>query len=276
MLQLGKINRLKVIKQTPFGFYLGSEAHQVLLANGEAPEDCAIDQWIDVLVYNDSDGELVASLKKPKVYAGQCAYLRVVAESAAGVFVDWGMDKDILVPFAQQDIPMQAGRSYVVYIYVDQHTKRLVASSKLRNFLHETSQGYQERDSVKAQVCSQSPMGYKLVLDNTHLGLLHHSEAFKSLTIGDMLTAYIKEIREDGKINLCLQFHDNDAKKSLADRIIEHLERNDGHSTITDKSPPEVIAKTFNVSKGAYKKALGLLYKQQYIDLTKTDVTLRK
>ena len=274
MLQLGKINRLKVIKQTPFGYYLGTESNQVLLPNQQAPNDLELNKWLDVLVYNDADGQLVASFDTPKVFAGQCQSLRVVAESSAGAFVDWGMDKDILVPFNQQDKPMKVGNSYVVYVYVDQHTQRLVASSKLRNFLHETSQGYQDKQAVKAMVCGVSEMGYKLVLDNTHLGLLHKSECFGDIAMGDQFEAFIANVRDDGKINVCLQFHDKLAKQSLADQILEDLRQQGGSSTLTDKSDPQLIKAKFNVSKGAYKKAIGALFKQQRILLNKNQITL--
>lgn len=236
MLQLGKVNRLQVIKQTPFGYYLGTEQHNVLLPNSEVSSELAVGDWQDVLVYNDSEDELVASKKTPKAFAGDCACLKVVGTSSAGAFVDWGMEKDLLVPFGQQDKPMEEGKSYVVYIYTDHHTQRLVASSKLRNFLHETSQGFVEKQAVSALICGQTQMGYKVVVNNHTLALLHKNDTFGTIRIGQKMDAFIKHIREDGKLDLCLQFTDGEAKGSLAEQILADLKANGGVSSIPTKA----------------------------------------
>ncbi len=274
MLQLGKINRLQVIKETPFGLYLGTEQHQVLLPSSSYDSAPSIGDWLDVLVYTDGDGNFVASFEKPKVYAGECASLKVVDTANAGAFLDWGMDKDILVPHNQQDRPMEAGYSYVVYVYADRQTDRLVASSKLRHFLHETSHGLQEGQSVSLLIAGRSPMGFKVVINHTHLGLLHKNDVFGTIQVGDSLQGFIKTIRADGKIDTCLQFHNDTSRASLYQQILQALKDNEGVLWLTDKSEPDAIKAQFGVSKGAYKKALGALYKDKKIHLSKTEIRL--
>lgn len=274
MLQIGKLNRLQAFEQTPFGYYLNQPEHAVLLMNDEVPNDFELGSWLDVFVYYDKDDRLRATLKQPKVMADECGYLKVVSVSNAGAFVDWGMDKDLLVPFNQQDKPMQEGNSYVVYVYYDENTERLVASSRLRHFLYEESQGLQEKQQVDLLICGRTDMGYKAVINGDHLGLVFKDEVFKPIKIGHQLKGYIKNIREDGRIDLCFQFHDKAAKSSLEQQILDDLQQRDGVSDLTDKSDPELISQRFNVSKGAYKKALGALFKQKKILLSKTEIKL--
>jgi len=274
MLQIGKINRLQAFEKTPFGYYLNQPDHAVLLVNEDVPEDFDMDRWLDVFVYYDKDDRLRATFKHPKVFADECAYLKVVAVNNVGAFVDWGMDKDLLVPFNQQDKPMLEDHSYVVYVYYDENTERLVASSRLHNYLYEESQGLQEKQQVDLLICGRTDMGYKAVINGDHLGLLFKDEVFKPIKIGHKLKAYVKNIREDGRIDLCLQFNDQQARSSLEQKILDDLQQRGGSSDLTDKSAPELISQRFNVSKGAYKKALGALFKQKKILLSKTEITL--
>lgn len=274
MLQIGKINRLQAFDTTPFGFFLGTEEQAALLLNGEVPDDFKMGDWLDVFVYHDKDDRLRATAKMPKVMADQCAYLKVVAISNAGAFVDWGMDKDLLVPYSEQDKPMEEGNSYVVYVYYDEQTERLVASSHLRDFLYEKSQGLQEKQQVDLLICARTDMGFKAVINGDHLGLIFKDEVFKPIKVGHQFPGYVKHIREDGRIDLCFQFHDHQAKSDLESRILADLQSRNGVSDLTDKSDPVLISKRFNVSKGAYKKALGALFKEKKILLSKTEIKL--
>jgi predicted RNA-binding protein (virulence factor B family) len=275
MLQIGKFNTLDVINQVPFGYYLdGGDLGEILLTNGEAPSNCEIGSQIDAFVYQNSDDRLVATLKKPLAEVDECAYLQVVSVNNVGAFVDWGLDKDLLVPYSEQDFPMSEGVSYVVYVFFDEQTGRLAASTRYRAFLNEESIDFTSKQAVELLICGRSDMGYKAVVNGTHLGLIFKDEVFKPIRIGDKLPGFIKRIREDNKIDLCFQFHDDNARKDLTEQIIEDLIAHGGFSTLTDKSPADEISKRFNVSKNVYKKAIGALYKQKRILLDKTKITL--
>ncbi|WP_416305038.1 S1 RNA-binding domain-containing protein [Neptunicella sp. SCSIO 80796] len=277
MLQIGKTNHLKITDTLPYGVYLSDEQqNQVLMPNAHLPANAKQGDWLDVFVYHDADGQLVATSTQAKGELGQCVYLNVVGVKPIGAFLDWGLDKDLFVPRNEQESIMQEGRSYVVYIYQDRQTGRIAASSKLHNYLHEESLDFQPRQKVELLISARTDLGYKAVINGTHLGLLFKDEVFKPVYIGQTLPGYIKNIREDGKIDLCFQFTDQAARSDLTSQIIAHLQQNNGVSELTDKSDAKAIYKQFNVSKNAYKKALGALYKQQRIQLGKTQISLIK
>jgi predicted RNA-binding protein (virulence factor B family) len=275
MLQIGKFNQLKVVNQLPFGFQLdGGVFGHVLLRHIDTPEDCKVGDVLNVFVYHDSDDRLVATFNKPYAQINECAVLRVAAVNKVGAFLDWGLDKDLLLPFNEQEKPVSEGMSVVVYVFYDDATERVVASAKLRDFLNEDGSDLTTKQSAELIVYAQTDMGYKAVINKTHLGLIYKDEAFKKLRVGQRIKGFIKHIREDKKIDLSVQLHDDQARKSLAEQIIEDLEAHGGISTLTDKSPAEEIYQRFNVSKNAYKKALGGLYKSKRIKLDKTKVVL--
>ena len=218
-MQVGKFNQLKVTDAFPFGYYLqGPGEEKVLLPNHEAPQGCEIGNELTVFVYHDSDDRLVATTRKPYAELDDVAFLKVKQVAKVGAFLDWGLNKDLLVPFSEQDKPMAEGLGYVVYVFLDEETGRLAASSKLRDFLEETNAYFQPRQEVDLLICGRSDMGYKAVINGTHLGLLFKDEVFKPLRIGDKVQGYIKRIREDDKIDLCFQFHDSQAKKISQNR----------------------------------------------------------
>ncbi|MDO6560724.1 CvfB family protein [Paraglaciecola chathamensis] len=277
MLQIGKFNSLKVIKQVPFGFYLdGGDDGEVLLPTKFADEACKVGDTCQVFVYHDSDSRLIATSQTPLAQVDECAFLKVVSVNSVGAFLDWGIDKDILVPYSEQDFPMAEGVSYVVFVYFDDETGRVAASTRLRDFLFEEGKNFDPKQEVDLLICGRSDMGYKAVINGSHLGLIFKDEVFKPLRIGQRTKGFIKRVREDNKIDLCFQFHDDGARKDLAEQIIDDLEAHGGISTLTDKSSAQEISKRFNVSKNVYKKALGALYKQKRILLDKSKVTLIK
>ncbi|WP_339770937.1 S1-like domain-containing RNA-binding protein [uncultured Paraglaciecola sp.] len=277
MLQIGKFNSLNVIKQVPFGFYLdGGDDKEVLLPTKFADEACKIGDTCRVFVYHDSDGRLAATTQIPLAEVDECAFLKVVSVNNVGAFVEWGIDKDLLVPYSEQDFPMAEGVSYVVFIYFDDETGKVAASTRLRDFLFEEGENFEPKQEVELLICGLSDMGYKAVINGTHLGLIFKDEVFKPLRIGEKTTGFIKRVREDNKIDLCFQFHDDNARKDLAEQIIEDLEAHGGISTLTDKSSAQEISKRFNVSKNVYKRTLGALYKQKRILLDKSKITLIK
>ncbi|MAD16057.1 MAG: GntR family transcriptional regulator [Alteromonadaceae bacterium] len=277
MLQIGKFNSLNVIKQVPFGFYLdGGDDGEVLLPTKFAAEDCKIGDICHVFIYHDSDSRLIATTQTPLAEVDECAFLKVVSVNNVGAFLDWGIDKDILVPYSEQDFPMAEGVSYVVFVYFDDETGKVAASTRLRDFLFEEGQNFAPKQEVDLLICGRTDMGYKAVINGSHLGLIFKDEVFKPLRMGERTTGFIKRIREDNKIDLCFQFHDDGARKDLAEQIIDDLEAHGGISTLTDKSSAQEISKRFNVSKNVYKKALGALYKQKRILLDKSKITLIK
>jgi predicted RNA-binding protein (virulence factor B family) len=277
MLQIGKFNTLEVVNQVPFGFYLeGGDGGPILLPSKSAPRDCKVGDRLAVFVYHDSDGRIIATTKTPLAQVDECAFLRVVSVNNVGAFLDWGLEKDLLVPYSEQDFPMAEGVSYVVYVFYDDETGRVAASTRLRDFLIEDGSDFVPKQAVELLIGGHSEMGYKAVINGSHLGLVFKDEVFKPLRTGQRVKGFIKHIREDNKIDLCFQFHDENARGDLAELIIDDLLAHDGLSTLTDKSPADEISQRFNVSKSVYKKALGALYKQKRILLDKSKVTLLK
>lgn len=206
---------------------------------------------------------------------GDCVLLKAVNVTAAGAFMDRGTERDLLVPVSQQVTPMKAGTAYVVYLLLDPQ-QRLIGSSKLHNFLDERAKNMAPGEQVDLLIVKETGLGYKAVVNGTHLGLLFKSDVFKPLQAGDRTRGYIKAIRDDRKIDLCLQRQTGQSRQELTDRILAFLQANKGSSTLTDYSPPEAIYEQYGVSKGNYKKALGALYKQRRISVSKEKITLLK
>jgi predicted RNA-binding protein (virulence factor B family) len=271
---IGKINSLEVLRESGDGFLLdGGNQGEIFLPATQAPGDCDPGQKLDVFVYPENDGRLVATCTTPTGQVGECVLLKAVHVTRAGAFMNWGIEKDLLVPISQQQTPMQENRSYVVYLLLDPQ-QRIIGSSKLHHYLEEHAESMAPGDELELLIVGKTDLGYKAVINGTHLGLLFKSEVLQPLRAGHTTRGYIKNIREDGKISLSLQSHNNKSRKELSARILAFLEAHGGVSTLTDYSPPEAIYKQYGVSKGNYKKALGALYKQRLIRVTKDKVTL--
>ena len=274
-LDIGKFNHLKVVKVTDHGVYLDAmDGDQILLPNRDVPEGLDIGDCIDVFVYFDSDDRLIATTATPKVQVGCCAFLKVIDTNRVGAFLDWGLAKDLLVPFSEQQQRMQVGSAYVVYVFHDHQTDRIVASSKLRRHLDEQSLWLKPQQAVELIIYDKTELGYKAVIDNQYLGLIFHTDAFRSLDIGERLPGFVKAIRPDGKIDLLISQHSAQGDNQLENQILEHLKQRGGKSQITDKSPPEAIYKEFKVSKKKYKNALGALYKKRRILIAADTISL--
>ena len=275
MPKLGKPNTLKVIKKVDFGLFLdGDELGEILLPKKYVPADARIGDSLEVFLYNDSEDRIVATTTKPKAIVGECAYLRVVDTNRIGAFLDWGLPKDLLVPFNEQQKPMQKGYSYVVYLFVDENTQRIAGSTRLESFLNDHIDCFEPRQAVDLQIYGRSDLGFKAIINGTHLGQLYENETFRKLYHGQKIKGYIKRLRTDGKIDLCLQMPAHIEREGLANDVIQYLKDHDGISTLTDKSPPAEIYSTFGVSKAVYKKTLGLLYKNRQIKIEKHQITL--
>ena len=213
--------------------------------------------------------------KRPKAEIGECALLRAVTVTKTGVFMDCGLERDLLVPISQQLTPMTEGQSYVVHVFLDPDNN-VIGSTKLHNFLDERAKDMAPGEQVDLLIVNESEMGFKAIINGTHLGLLYKGEVFRPLRPGDKTKGFIKLIRDDRKIDLSLQKQDQQTREELTSRILDFLVANGGQSDLTDYSPPEAIYKQYGVSKGNYKKALGKLYKQRRISLTKEQVILLK
>ncbi|MGN0920745.1 MAG: S1 RNA-binding domain-containing protein [Cellvibrio sp.] len=275
MLKIGQNNTLKVIKKTDFGLFLdGGKYGNILLPKRYVTEAMTIGDELDVFIYLDSEDCIIATTLTPKVRVGECALLEVKEINKVGAFLDWGLPKDLLVPHNEQHKPMEVGRSYVVHVFLDPYSHRITASSRLSRHLEERASDLKVGDEVQLQICGRTQLGYKAVINNTHLGLLFRDDAFRTLVYGEKTRGFIKAIRDDRKIDLSLQARARDAKEELAQRILSDLAANGGISYITDKSDPEVIYKTYKASKGVYKNALSLLYKQRKILITPEKITL--
>jgi predicted RNA-binding protein (virulence factor B family) len=264
---IGRTSRLEVIKEVGFGRYLdGGDFGEILLPLRYVPEDCRVGDWIDVFIYLDSEDIIIATTETPYAEAGACAHLKVVDVNEVGAFMDWGLSKDLFVPFREQRRPMQIGRSYTVFILEDQ-TGRISASARLDHYLQETAEPgtFQPGQAVDLLVAGRSPLGYKVVIDGSHLGLVHNSDALVKLNPGMKMKGYIRKIRPDGAIDVILQQLGADMRATLAEQILTDLKAQNGISLLTDKSSPQEIYKWYQVSKASYKKVLGQLFREQKI-----------
>jgi predicted RNA-binding protein (virulence factor B family) len=276
MLEIGRINTLQVTKQVTFGLYMdGGEAGEILLPKRYVPEGTIVQDWLDLFIYLDSEDRLIATTETPKVMVDECAFLKVVAVTPVGAFLDWGLPKDLLVPFNEQDRPMEVGRSYVVVVTVDDATNRIMASSRLHDYLdEEADEDIEVGQSVELLISGQTDLGYKAVINHDYLGLIFKNEVFQELQNGDELTGFVKSIRDDGKIDLRLNADKKSTVDELSEKILKQLKLNNGTSQLTDKSPPEAIYRSYGVSKANYKRALSSLYKQRRILITHEAITL--
>ncbi|MBF7072739.1 hypothetical protein ISG33_04910 [Glaciecola sp. MH2013] len=282
MLNVGKVSKLSVIDVLPFGYTLsgisqnayGEQEHRVFLPSSDCDQSLSAGSEIHAFVYYAQDGSLQASLKKMPIQVGEFALLTCTGVTDFGAFFDWGLERDLLVPRAMQHKSMDVGLSYVVTLIHDKDNEKLLGCSKLYRFLEETNSELKIGEAVELLIYDESSLGFKAVINNRFQGLLFKSDLYKRISIGDRLPAFIKHIREDGKIDLSLQKLGKTARKDLAEEILEDLAAHGGISTLTDKSPPEEIQAHYNVSKAAYKRALGNLFKQKKISLSKTHIKL--
>ncbi len=270
MVNIGKFNRLKVSRLTDFGAYLDAgNGVEILIPAKYLTEAPAEGQELDVFVYTDSEDRLIASTEHPLIQVGQFGFLQVVdVHPRVGAFLDWGITaKDLLCPFNEQRTRMVKGGMYCVYAYLDDTTKRIVCSSKIEKYLGNVYPDYRPHQIVEALVVRRTEIGYMAIVNNLHAGMIYVDELITHPEIGQTLKAYVKKVREDGKLDLTLKDTNGRRAHSLADSIIEELVANGGSTTLTDRSSPEEIAAKFGCSKKDFKKAVGLLYKERKIDL---------
>jgi predicted RNA-binding protein (virulence factor B family) len=275
MINIGKINKLKVVKQQGADVYLADSisGKKVLLADSRLPANCQVGDTLDVFVYVDSEGHLAATAKKPLAEVGDVAWLKVVSLNYVGAFLDWGLPKDLLVPFSEQHHEMEVGRSYLVKVFLDDQN-RIAATTKIDKQLSDESVDFEVGQKVSLIIADRTDLGIKAIIDNSHWGMLYENELFRPVRKGQKMEGYIKQIREDRKIDLSLHQPGYGKVVSLTDSIIAKLKANNGVLMLSDKSPPEAIYDAFGVSKKVFKQAIGALYKQQLITIDKNGIKL--
>ena len=275
MVQIGKTYTLDVVKQVDFGFYVDAEdLGEVLIPLRYAPKDLTVGDKIEVFLYHDSQGRPVATTKKPKGCVGKFVFLKVLANTDIGSFLEWGLAKDVLAPFAEQYEPMEVGKYYLVYLYLDKIHGRITASSRLNRFIDdEKPHEYKLQQEVDLIIANTTELGHKAIINHTHWGVLYKNEVHQKLTYGQSIKGYIKKIRSDGKIDLSLHggqvTYDNNEKI-----ILNYLKKQNGFSPVHDKSDPRVISELFGMSKRLFKRAIGNLYKQGLVSIEKEGVRL--
>ncbi|MDQ6976198.1 MAG: S1-like domain-containing RNA-binding protein [Mariprofundaceae bacterium] len=283
MVNVGKINRLRIIKEVDFGLYLdGGDSKrgglgEILLPIRYVPKDYDLGDEIDVFIYFDSEDRVIATTETPYAMVGDFALLKVASITAHGVFFDWGLPKDLLLPFNEQFTRMDEKKSYIVRVFIDLKTGRIAATAKINAYLHDEDHEHLFAAGEKVDLfnAAKTDLGYKMIINNSHWGLLHHHEVAHPLRRGERLTGFIKNIREDSRINLCLYQQPSDKSDKIAEEILSALKATDGFLHITDKSSPAEIKAMFNISKASYKKAIGHLYRQRKIILETGGIRLR-
>lgn len=261
------MNRLPVLRQTDCGvIFDADDLGEVLMPWRYASRGWSDGELIEVFLMLDSEDRLTATTEKPLAQVDEFALLRVVAVTGIGAFLDWGLPKDLLVPFREQKMPLREGQSVVVRIYLDEFTNRIAASCKLNRFLDGGRPRYKPGEKVDLLICSKTDLGFSAIINNRHWGVLFANEVFQPLEKGQRVEGYIKQVRPDGKVDLSLQ-QTTDANRftTLADQIMGYLKEQGGFMPVTDKNPPEDIYRLFGVSKKAYKRAIGGLYKKRLI-----------
>lgn len=265
MAAIGRFNSLQIVKHTGFGLYLdGGADGEILLPKRYIPKDVPTEEgeWLNVFVYLDSEDRLIATTQRPKVQVGEFASLKVVEINRIGLFLDWGLPKDLLLPHSEEKRPLQVGDYCVVHVYLDPRTRRVTATARLDRYLDKTPVRYRVGEAVELLIVEQTDLGFKAIINGLHWGLIHKNEVFRFLRPGMRERGYIRELRADGKISLSLQPLGSEAADSLQALILQKLEEQGGVLALSDKSPAEEIARLFGVSKGNFKKAIGGLYKQ--------------
>jgi hypothetical protein len=276
MIEQGKQIELKVSKRATFGLFLtDASGEEVLLPNKYCSDGMTPGDTIEVFVYKDSEGKKVATTLTPKIFIHKFALLKVNAVTGVGAFLDWGLEKELMVPFREQKQKMEMDRWYIVYLDLDTKSDRLYASNRVERFLQNDQISVKEGDEVALVVLQKTDLGYSVIINHAHKGLIFDNEIFQEIRVGDKLKGYVKKVRDDKKIDISIQaigFRNfNDANSEL---IYKKLEENNGFLPVTDKSSPEDIYSQFGISKKAFKKSLGALYKKRLIEIQADGIKL--
>ena len=275
MLQIGNYNTLRITKLVSFGVYLdGGDGKEILLPTRYVPKDAKVDDEVQVFIYHDNEGRLIATTLHPKAVVGEFAFMRVKSVNSTGAFLDWGLMKDLLVPFKEQKMAMREGKWYLVYVHLDHLTGRIVASARVEKFLGNVPPEYESNQEVNLLVADDTEIGYKVIVNDLHWGMIYHNQVFQRLEKGERLKGYVKGVREDDKLDISLQPLGYQKVDGISQRILEALQMKDGYLPVHDKSDPEEIYSLFRCSKKAFKQAIGSLYKQHRIRIEADGIRL--
>lgn len=268
MIELGNYNTLTILRGTSIGLFLGDdEGTEILLPNKYVPEDFKIDAKLEVFCYLDNEERPIATTLKPKIVRNGFAYLEVVEVGEFGAFLDWGLEKHLLVPFREQSQRMETGKKYVVHCYMDEESMRLAASSKVEKFLSNADVSFQVNDEVDLLVHRKTPLGWEVIIENKHRGLIFDSDIYKPVYVGSTLKGYVKKVLDDHKIDVSLQPIGARMLEPTAKIILDKLHEKNGFLPLHDKSSPEAITRELHLSKKAFKKGVGILYRQRKIEI---------
>ena len=274
-IELGKFNQLEVVKEVDFGLYLdGGEEGEILLPTRYVPEGCQVGDMLNVFLYLDIDERLIATTLTPLVQVGQFACLEVAWVNQFGAFLNWGLMKDLFVPFSEQKMKMQVGRKYVIHAHLDDESYRIVASAKVERYLSKDIPDYAPGTEVDILIWQKTDLGFKAIIDNKHSGLLYENEIFCTLETGMQMRAFVKQVREDGKVDLILQKPGFEKIDDFSKTLLDYIKEHGGRIHLNDKSPADDIYDTFGVSKKTFKKGVGDLYKKRLISLQENGITL--
>ena len=272
---LGKYNQLEVVKEVDFGVYLnGGDDGEILLPSRYVPEGCKPGDMLNVFIYLDNEERLIATTLQPKVQVDEFACLEVAWVNEFGAFLDWGLMKDLFVPFREQKMKMQKGHRYVVHAHVDEDSYRIMASAKVEKYLSKEMPPYQPGEEVEVMAWQKTDLGFKVIVDNLYGGLVYQKEIYKPLEPGMKMTAYVRQVREDGKIDLTLQKDGLQKVGDFAEVLLQFIKDQGGHTHLNDKSAAEDIYEAFGVSKKTFQKAVGDLYKKRLILLVEDGIRL--
>ena len=275
MITIGTRASLTVLREKPVGLFLDAEnLGEILLPRREMPKEWAIGALVDVFIYLDSEDRLVATLKQPRAMPGQFAKLACIAITPVGAFLDWGLPKDLLVPFREQKTRMEVGKKYLVKVLVDEESRRIVATTRIARHIDLTPADFEHGQEVELTVYGKTPMGYKAIVNNTHTGLIFANEVFQDLAQGEKLKGWIAALRDDGKIDLSLQPPGRERVDDLEKQIMGELVARGGFWALTDKSPAAEIYEELGVSKRTFKQTLGALLKKRLVTQTETGIRL--
>ncbi|WP_299241259.1 S1-like domain-containing RNA-binding protein [uncultured Aquimarina sp.] len=275
MLKLGTYNTLEIVRERDQGIYLSDDdGNEVLLPNKYVPDEFMIRDEIKVFLYLDHEERIVATTLEPYAVVNSFAYLKCTTVSDIGAFMDWGLEKELFIPFREQASKMRIGSWYLVYVYLDEETNRLVGSSKTNAFLDNSLVLLSAYDEVDLMASHPSPYGWNMIVNQKHLGLVYEDEIFQKITPGDQLKGFVKKVRPDGKIDLTLQRHGYRAIEPNAQQILNELNNSGGFIDLNDKSNPDDIKEVFQLSKKSFKKAIGSLYKAKKIVIEKDGIRL--
>ncbi|MEY5046676.1 MAG: hypothetical protein RLZZ175_35 [Bacteroidota bacterium] len=275
MIAVGEINNLEVLRSTSVGMYLGdTEGNDVLLPNKYVPEDLQVGDFIEVFIYTDSEDRIIATNLEPKIYLNSFACLQAKHVDNVGAFMDWGLEKDLFVPFKEQMRKIEEGKWYIIYMYLDVESNRLVGSCKVNKFLDNRDLYLKEGDEVKIMPYEHTDLGMNVIVDNFYKGLIFKNEIFQRVAIGDTLTGYIKKVREDNKLDISLQKQGFENIEPNAQLILDTLAKKNGFLALHDNSSPDEISFLLGMSKKTFKKAVGTLYRERKIRIEENGIYL--